>query len=330
MTAVPLTWVVGRGGLLGGAVEAALDGWTWAPRAPVPWSDPDASVRALRAACADLGRAAGAGPWQVAWCAGAGVTGTSQATLDDELAVLAGTLEALADLASTSPGRGSLFLASSAGGVYAGAAGRGGPPYDERTPPRALAPYGHAKLRAEELVRAWSTSTGVPVVIGRIANLYGPGQDLAKPQGLISQMCRAHLTGQPLSIYVPLDTIRDYVYAADGGALVRDVMARARWEAVSGDGPRVQVKVIASQRGVTVGAVVAELRRLFKRAPRIVLGASSVAAFQARDLRLRSVVWPELDARPLTPLPVGMKVTAEHLLRQIQLAAVRTPPGSPG
>jgi hypothetical protein len=35
------------------------------------------------------------------------------------------------------------------------------------------------------------------------------------------------------------------------------------------------------------------------------------------------VVWRDLDARPLTPLPVGMKATAEHLRRQLQLARIR-------
>jgi UDP-glucose 4-epimerase len=281
------------------------------------------SVDVLRSTAVEFAAAVGSGPWQVAWCAGAGVTGTTQEVLDDELDVLRRFLEALADVAVTARGQGSLFLASSAGGVYAGAAGRGGPPYDERTPPRALAPYGQAKIRAEAMVREWAGATGVPVAIGRISNLYGPGQNLAKPQGLISQMCRAHLTGQPLSVYVPLDTLRDYVYAADCGALVRDMMQRSRWQAAVDGGVAVHVKVLASQRAVTVGAVIAELRRLFKRAPLIVLGASSAAAQQARDLRLRSVVWRDLDARPLTPLPVGMKATAEHLRRQLQLARIR-------
>lgn len=324
MTDDPLTWVVGGGGLLGGAVRSALPQAAWSPAVPVRWGSAAESVPGLVAAAAECARAARGRGWQVAWCAGAGVTGTTTDELDVELSVLERTLAALADLSGT--GLTTLFLASSAGGVYAGAHGQGsGPPFDERTPPRPLAPYGRAKLKAEALVRDWSASTAVPAVIGRIGNLYGPGQNLAKPQGLISQLCRSHLTGQPLSVYVPLDTVRDYVYSADCGAVVRDVMARSRRQARVDGAPGVHVKVLASQRGVTVGAVIAELRRLFKRAPRIVLGASSAAAVQARDLRLRSVVWTDLDARQVTPLPVGMKVTAEHLLRQLQAARIQPP-----
>ena len=45
---------------------------------------------------------------------------------------------------------GTLFFASSAGGVYA-ASGAQPPPFDERSPACALAPYGREKLVQEQL-----------------------------------------------------------------------------------------------------------------------------------------------------------------------------------
>ena len=77
-------------------------------------------------------------------------------------------------------------------------------------------------------------------------------------------------------------------------------------------------KILASQRAITIGAVLGEVRRIFKTAPRIVLGASAVSAVQARDLSLRSRVWPELDRRTLTPLPAGIAATAADLQRKLQ------------
>ena len=71
---------------------------------------------------------------------------------------------------------------------------------------------------------------------------------------------------------------------------------------------------IRSDRGVATR----EMRRLFKKAPKIVIGSSAAAAFQVRDLSLRSVVWPWLDRRPITPLPVGMHATAADLGRRLQ------------
>lgn len=325
-TVPPLTWVIGRGGLLGQSLEAAIgetmDGigsgaLLWRPPEPITWSTHNPGAKGLREHVDEFLTAAGQRPWSVAWCAGAGVMGTSAKALQLELVALGETLDALAG-AGPSHRDGAIFFASSAGGVYAGV---GAPPYDESSPVRPLAAYGQAKLDAEVLVTAWSDQTGMPSLIGRIANLYGPGQNLAKAQGLISQMCRAHLTGQPLSVYVSLDTLRDYLFAPDCAGLIVDGLARLRREQ-SARSPRVTTKILSSQRAITIGAVLGEMRRIFKSSPRIVLGASAVAAVQARDLSLRSRVWPELDRRSLTPFPVGVANTAAALLRQLQAGAL--------
>ena len=127
--------------------------------------------------------------------------------------------------------RGTLFFASSAGGVYA--ASQAAPPFDETSPVGALAPYGGEKLAQEALVRELAEAAGVDMLIGRLSNLYGPGQKLSKPQGLIAHVGRAALRREPVSIYVPLDTIRDYLFAADAGRMVIDAVAR-RWARAAG------------------------------------------------------------------------------------------------
>ncbi|MEO6145371.1 MAG: NAD-dependent epimerase/dehydratase family protein [Dermatophilaceae bacterium] len=313
MTSGPaLTWVIGRGGLLGRSVESALKTTSWRPAGAVAWSTPRRGAADLSDQAAQFLRAAGEQPWSVAWCAGAAVMGASAGELELELAALRETLDALA--AAPRGSDGAFFFASSAGGVYAGV---GAPPYDESSPVHPLAAYGQAKLDAEALVTTWSASSGTPALIGRIGNIYGPGQNLAKAQGLISQICRSHLTGQPLSIYVSLDTLRDYLFAPDCADLIVGGLARLRQEQ-SETAPTVVTKILASQRAITIGAVLGEMRRIFKRSPRIVLGASAVSALQVRDLSLRSRVWPELDRRTLTSLPAGIAATAADLQRKLQ------------
>lgn len=295
MTA-PLTWVVGAGGLLGQHIVRALEG-----RAPrfegprIPWSEPARARAVLAGAAADLVRRAGGAPWQVVWCAGAGVTGTGREDLDAELAALSAALEGLGE----GEGRGAVFFASSAGGVYAGV---GEPPYTERSPVRPLAPYGFAKLDAERIVGRWAERTSTPALIGRIANLYGPGQNLAKPQGLVSQLCAAFVQRRPSQIWSSLDTLRDYIYVQDCAELVLDAMDRLRSEPAE----RVVTKILASGQPMSIASVLGDLRLVFKRRPMIILGASPTSALQARDLSMRSVVWPELDARTLTPFAVGV------------------------
>nr|WP_201762429.1 NAD-dependent epimerase/dehydratase family protein [Pseudarthrobacter psychrotolerans] len=183
-----------------------------------------------------------------------------------------------------------------------------------RTQSRAAAgPYGFAKLRAEATVSDFARRTGVRTLIGRVSNLYGPGQNLRKPQGLISVFAKAHLTGAPVSVYVSLDTLRDYLFVDDASRLVADGLDRLIGSDVR-PGEAV-VKILASQRADTIGNLIGACRAIFKRRPLIILGASPFAKAQAHDLRLKSVVWPELDAHPVTPLAVGINTTVQEVQR---------------
>lgn len=317
------TWVIGAGGLLGKAVVKELKS-RGVPvlTSKVPWGEPEAALTAFRDGAEKLRDAAAAGPWTIAWCAGAGVTGTSSAALEAELSLFSRALEAFEEILCNDGGhRGALFLASSAGGVYAGSST---PPFTEESPVQPLAPYGFAKLRAEAAVTDFARRTGVRTLIGRVSNLYGPGQNLRKPQGLISVFAKAHLTGAPVSVYVSLDTLRDYLFVDDASRLVVDGINRLVLPDV-GAGSTV-VKILASQRADTIGNLIGACRAIFKRRPLIILGASPFAKAQAHDLRLKSVVWPELDERPVTPLAVGINNTVQEVQRLAISGALRSLP----
>lgn len=288
----PVTWVLGSSGLLGGAVcrEHERRGLP-VTTSRIPWGDHDAAVAALL----DAAQALPADGWRIAWCAGAGVVGTGQEALDAEVRIVEGFLERWRPAATG--GSRAVFLASSAGGVYAGSAD---PPFTERTTPRPLAPYGHAKLRIEELFTRHAERSGVGLLVGRIANLYGPGQDVRKQQGLISMLCHALVNRGQVSVYVSLDTLRDYLYVDDAAAMVGHGL-----DAVQASGGT-HVKVLASGRAMTIGEVLGQLTRISRRRPPVLLGTSAAARFQVRDLRLRSTAWPDLDHCVRTPVGVGM------------------------
>ena len=84
----------------------------------------------------------------------------------------------------------------------------------------------------------------------------------------------------------------------------------------------VVTKILATQRAITVGAVMAEIRRIFRRRPAIVLGASPNGSLQGRNLSLASRVWPELDDVTLTTFPAGINAT----LSDLRLETGRTAP----
>ena len=313
-------WVVGARGLLGSAVARAArgrNGWTLAESAPLPWGDAgDLALAAEDAALALFAGLDAGDDWCLLWCAGRAVTSSTPADLDVELEQFASVLAGLqlAVEAQDSPRPGTLFYASSAGGIYGGAEN---PPFDEHTVPRPLSGYGRFKLDAERIVTAFAHHVGLSAVNGRIANLYGPGQSLDKMQGLISHLARAQLSPAPASVYVSLDTLRDYIYVDDCAGLVLDCAARSLRSAHAGE-PTVVTKNLISGQGVTIAALIAQLKTISKRNANVMLGSSASASLQAHDLRLASVVWPDLDARDLTPLSVGIHNTLDEMRALMQ------------
>ncbi|WP_167679213.1 NAD(P)-dependent oxidoreductase [Rhodococcus sp. B10] len=301
------TWVVGSGGLLGSAVSRELRRRGHAVQtSAVPWSNHESAKDALQQQCSSFFEDFDDGePWNIVWAAGAGVNGTTLAEFDAENDLIRVLTQSIGNRSR----EGTLFLASSAGGVYAGASGA---PHHEDSPPVPLGDYGRAKLESEDIARQFGDATDVNVVMGRFANLYGPGQNLAKPQGLISHLCRGYLMASPVSIYVPMDTLRDYLFVSDAAEMVADALAltKSRREPPT-------VKIFASGHAVTIGSILGACRTVFRRRPNVVLAASPLAAFQGRDLRLRSTVWPEIDRRTHRTLPAGIASTLEATRRAL-------------
>ncbi|SER74529.1 UDP-glucose 4-epimerase [Propionibacterium cyclohexanicum] len=202
-----------------------------------------------------------------------------------------------------------MFYASSAGAVYAGV---GAPPYDETSPVRPLAPYGDAKLAMEEALNRFSKSTGARVVAGRISNLYGPGQDLTKAQGLVSALLMGSLSRRPIQIYVSLDTIRDYLFVTDAADLAISCL-----EYLDAESPgSYRMKILCSGTGTTISALLGLTRLVVGRKPLIVQSASRLAKVQTRDLTMRSVVWSQLGHRTAVGMVDGLGRTYRDLLRR--------------
>lgn len=305
----PHAWVVGAHGMLGSALCRRLErSGTAVHRASVPWHDPDASVEALAGQAAEL--AAASGDVDLYWCAGAGVIATSTATLASELDVFDRALERIVAAGAVR----TMFLASSAGGAYAGSTGL---PFTEATDVCPNSPYGETKLAMERVAEAWSRRYGVSLLVGRISTLYGPGQDLSKPQGVIAQLCRAQVQRTPLPIWVPLDTIRDFVHVDDVAAMAIAGTQRLR----SLPTGTTVIKILASQMPVTLGTVLGELRRLTRRRPLASLGSRSNTLYSG-DLHYVSTTWPELDVYASTGFVAGLASTYADVARRIRQGAV--------
>lgn len=316
MTPIRGAFVVGGGGLLGRAVVEQLQQQDLTVRVArnVPWSENEPALECLMSQLdgfihevfpsrgeSDSASLPAHEAWSIIWCAGAGVTGTSEEELDREVELFSHFLLSLVETHRQLIPTLTFFYASSAGGVYAGAEV---PPFTEDSTTAPLAPYGFAKLRCEEATQVLCNA-GATVAIGRISNLYGPGQNISKPQGLVSHLCLAHHKGVYNKIFVSLDTLRDYIYIDDAASLVLRFIDVCTQKAPG----RRTIKILASGQSLSVAEIVGTARTLLKRAPQFVHSASHQTALQARDLRLKSIVFPEIDHFPKRSFPSGFMMT---------------------
>lgn len=315
-----IAWVLGSAGLLGSALSRALrdDGTVlFSPAQAFAWaSDSELPLQVQAAVRAFARRASTTDQWEIHWAAGVGTMSSPAAAMVPEtraLALLLELLQADGDLMAR-PGR--LSLASSAGAIYAGASDE---VITEDTAPAPTTAYAEAKLQQEELVRGFvAANRGTTALIARISTLYGPGQAAGKKQGLLGHMARCILRNQPIQIYVPYDTIRDYIDADDAaGAIVGSLRA-------SGSVSRLVTKIIASESPATIAEIVAIFGRLARRAPRIVRSASRMSSLYARRVQFRSVVSSDYQRAPGKQLPVGI---AQVMMAE-RLAYVRSALGS--
>lgn len=307
-----IIWVIGAGGLLGSEVIACARGRgdTVFACTPVPWADPGQTVETIRTDAFALRRRLSEpshlnSRWGIVWAAGHATTSSSEEQTGRELETFRSSLRAINDVLSTTPG-GTLVLASSAGGVYAGGSN---PPFTSQSDEAPLGVYGRLKVAQERAARE-ILNPSIAVLITRIANLYGPGQDLSKLQGLISRLALTSVTKQPLTMFVPLDTLRDFITANDAAQRL------IHW--LDTDNQRLSVRVIASGQAVSLGYVINVLKDITRTATPIAYGIHASAVYQSADLRLTPDLDDTIKSLPLTPLPVGIKEVYDDILKRHQ------------
>lgn len=319
-----LFWVIG-GGLLGSHLRLALrahfpDAEFW-PSTPLhfSWHDPAQLLAELDNAVAAFAAAARqrADGWAVFWCAGKGVISSAAAALEPERLAWTRLLELLkrALAAGDCALPGAVFFASSAGAVYRADRGQA---LTEDTPTIANSAYAACKLDMEDALRGFSAACpNVSCLIGRIATLYGPGQDLQKPQGIISRLSQCLIYRRPVEIYVSLDTRRDYLFVDDCAHEIAASMRRLLAER-----PGTVTKIFASEEPISLARIVGVFFRIAKHRPLIV--CRQPRGTQPAALKFRSQVWRDLEGLRKTDLATGIHLVHEHqlgLFRQGRLPA---------
>ena len=302
-----IIWTIGAGGLLGSAIQRHVK-HSFNP-SRIPWVDEQQSMQVLANNYSEFKDSVGTNAWAIIWAAGAATVSASTESAEQELRVLESLLNEIA--ANPPAGKGVFFLSSSAGGVYAGSSN---PPFDISTMPISLSPYGEFKLKQEMATNEILGKT-CAVVIGRFSNLYGPGQNLDKLQGLISRLALAAATRQPINIFVSLDTIRDYIYVDDAARIALQWVEQAVTE------PKpTSTAIIASGEPTVLGQLIRLVQDVSRTKVPVALGTHSSSAVQVSDLRLVPTPTREAELTRMS-LPAGVKMVYQDILTRAQFPA---------
>ncbi len=115
---------------------------------------------------------------------------------------------------------------------------------DEDWPTFPASPYAAAKLAGEALTQSYFQAYGLPTVVVRPFNTYGPYQRADGEGGVVSTFVKRDLAGEDLNIYGTGEQTRDLLYATD--------CARFVVEAALSEEARGRILNAGSGRDVTI------------------------------------------------------------------------------
>jgi dTDP-glucose 4,6-dehydratase len=114
------------------------------------------------------------------------------------------------------------FVHVSTDEVY-GTLGPDDPAFTEHTPLAPNSPYSASKASSDLLVRAYVETFGLPAVVTRCSNNYGPYQF---PEKLIPLMITRALADEPLPVYGDGSNVRDWLHVVDHAEAIWAVTTR--------------------------------------------------------------------------------------------------------
>lgn len=97
--------------------------------------------------------------------------------------------------------------------------------FTEDSPLSPRSPYSTSKTAADMLTLAYYHTYGMPVVVTRCSNNYGPYHF---PEKLIPLMIKNVLEGKPLPVYGKGENVRDWLYVADHAKAIDMVLRNGR------------------------------------------------------------------------------------------------------
>lgn len=142
-----------------------------------------------------------------------------------------------------------IIFISSGGTVY-------GNVDNERIPetsiPRPLSPYAIGKITIEHYLRYFKHTHGLESITYRVANPYGPGQNIYGKQGVVPIFMHKYVAHEPITIFGDGEMMRDYIYIDDLISMIVGSYNKSNSE---------ELYNIGNGKGVSVNEIVAAIEQ---------------------------------------------------------------------
>lgn len=189
-------------------------------------------------------------------------------------------------------------------------------PIDEKHPLQAQSPYSATKIGADAIATSFHRSFGLPVVIARPFNTYGPRQSArAVIPTIISQIA----AGKRSIELGELDSTRDFTFVED---TARGMLAAAEMDGGSGD-----VFNIGSNSEISIGALFHLLAELMDSSAELVVSGTRKRPENSEVMRLwcnNEKLAAACGFRPQVPLRDGLIQTIDWFRRPENLRRYKT------
>jgi dTDP-glucose 4,6-dehydratase len=172
-------------------------------------------------------------------------------------------------------------------------------PFTEAHPLQPNSPYAASKAAADLLVRAYVETYGVPALVTRCSNNYGPYQF---PEKLIPLFITNALTGEPLPLYGDGLQVRDWIHVEDHVRAVWIVLERGEVGAVYNIGARNEW---------TNRALTERILAITGADPSLVRHVTDRPGHDRRYAIDPSKIERELGWRPAIPFEEGLRATVD-------------------
>ncbi|MGN0437446.1 MAG: NAD-dependent epimerase/dehydratase family protein [Lachnospiraceae bacterium] len=164
--------------------------------------------------------------------------------------------------------------------------------------------YGNLKLCIENTIRTMNFQSKNNMLIARISNPYGPGQDYKKGVGFIDACIKKGMSGEDMEVWGDGEIVRDYIYIED---VCRMLYTLTNYSGLE------EVFNISSMVGTSQNDVIKIIRTIFKDMNVLYTASRSV---DAKKIVLDNSKIMKLDSFCLVDVETGIRRYYEYILEQ--------------